>query len=128
MGLVAGKQRLNLGFATCEVREVARVQKRKLKRFKRVVEAEQFDGTRHFPQRPQDGESVGGCSETDIPDNEHSVVVAQALLEIQLAYVQCLRLSHGPDDRVEGFGMGQRMDAIGTGSEPNDSVSRSALA
>jgi hypothetical protein len=110
-------------FVAGEIVEVRGVLEREFQGFKRVVKAQQADGASEGLGGSQDGDGIGGGAQADIPDDEFTGVAPETFNQPKLPDIQRLRLGDGADDRVEGLGMGQRVNAMSATGELDDSVS-----
>ncbi len=70
----------------------------------------------------QGGDGVGGSAEADIPEDKFVLVRLEAFDEAELADIERLGFGDGADDGMEGFVMGEGMDAVGAIGKLNDPV------
>ncbi len=116
------KQGPGLRFVTGEVTERGRMSEREVQRLQGAVEADEPERAGQIPRGTQDGEGVGGGAQADIPDHEFSGMPVEAFAESQLIHIQSLRLGDRANDRVKGFVMRQRMEAVVAADELNELV------
>ena len=106
-----------LRFVTVEVTERGRMLQGERQRFERAVKADESNRARQVPGGAQDRERVRRRAQANIPDHKFPGMLLEALTESELLDVQGLRLGDGADDRVIGFSVRERVEAVGAVGE-----------
>lgn len=107
---------------TVEVAEDFRVIEGEPERFEGVIEADDAERATGGAGGAEDGEDIRGGAEADVPDDEFTGMRGETFRQAELADVEGLRFGDRADDGMEGFAMGNGMDAVDAARELDDSV------
>src|SRR5436190_20158538 len=88
-----------------------------------VVKTDQSNERRNFSRGAQNGHCVRRRAQTYIPDDEFARVMAQAVRQLKLLDIECLRFSRRADDRMKRLTIRQRVHAMNAVGESDDTVS-----
>ena len=93
-----------------------------LEGFEGVVEAEDSQRARREAGGAEDGQNIRGGAESDVPDDEFAGVCGEAFGKAKLFDVKGLGFGNRADDGMEGFALGDGVDAMDAAREFDDFV------
>src|SRR5438128_1370485 len=97
---------------TGQVAEIIGMLQGKLQRFDCLVKTEQVDGAVKVASGAQNRYSIGRRSQADVPNHEFTLMLCEPLPEPKLAHIKGFGLRNRADNRMEGFAMRERMNAV----------------
>ena len=90
-------------FVTGNIAEGGRIFEGELERFGRVIETDDAEAAGNMGSGAEDGSSVGGGAETDVPDNEFAGRLCEAFTNVKLTDVKKIGLGSRAKPRVHFF-------------------------
>lgn len=88
LNLFFSEELLHHGLAALEVIELGGVLQGEFKRAGRVIEAHDAEWAGEIAREAEEGESIGGGAEADVPNDEFTGVVLEAFADLELADVK----------------------------------------
>jgi len=80
--------------------------------FPGVIETDDFQMRGEVRNGGNERERIRSCAQTDIPNGKSFASLGNAIEKTELADVKCFGFGDGSDDRMKGFGIRNRPDAV----------------